>query len=119
MSAPPAQRTRELTLGPLLPWHTTITVDAVSTNHGRKSSLPHDHLFEVTAEWHGPPARGFPPSLTAVSGRDVVAVTTLDEARALAHATADAFRAGGDWAPDMRELLGGDRAAFPSHDPAS
>jgi hypothetical protein len=114
LGTPSAERRRELTLGPIAPWHTTITVDAVSTNHGRHSSLPHDWLFEVGAAWTGPPAVGFPPSATPVSGRDVCVVEDLETARALAHLAVDAFAQGGDWAPDLRALLGRDSPAFPS-----
>ncbi len=106
MTTPPAQRRRELTLGPIAPWHATIAVDAVSTHHGRRSSLPHDWLFEVTAEWTGPPAKGFPPSRDGpVSARDVVAVSSLEEARQVAHQAAEAFAHGGEWAPDLRAFL--------------
>jgi len=104
-----------MTIGPIAPWHTTITVTAVSTNHGRQSSLPHDWLFEVAAEWVGPPARGFPPSALPVSSRDVCVVEDLETARQLARHAADAFSRGGDWAPDLRELLGRHSTAFPSH----
>jgi hypothetical protein len=114
LGPPPGERRRELTLGPVAPWHTTITVDAVSTNHGRHSSLPHDWLFEVGAEWVGPPAKGFPPSSRPVSSRDVCVVEDLDTARELAHRALAAFAAGGDWAPDLRELLGRRSSAFPS-----
>jgi hypothetical protein len=99
-----AERRLELELGPVAPWHTVIKVHAVSTNHGRQSSLPHDWLFEVSADWYGPPAIGFPPSLTPVSARDVYVVTTLEEARSLAHAAHAAFGKGGDHPPDLREL---------------
>lgn len=105
LGPPPGQRQRELTIGPLGPWATTITVDAVTTNHGRHSTLPHDHLFEVGAEWTGPPAAGFPPSRGPVSSRDVVVVTSLEEARAVARKAADWFRIGGDQAPDLRDFL--------------
>lgn len=105
LGAPGADRRREHTRGPVGPWAATITVDAVSTNHGRSSSLPHDYLFEVGAEWTGPPAVGFPPSRTPVSSRDVVVVTSLEEARALANRAAEWFRAPPDDRPDLREHL--------------
>lgn len=112
LGAPRAERRRELALGPIAPWHTTITVDAVSTNHGRRSSLPHDWLFEVAAEWVGPPAVGFPPSDRPVSARDTCIVTTLEQARELAHRAAEAFAQGGDQAPDLRDLLPPQRAGW-------
>lgn len=112
LGAPAAERRRELTLGPIAPWHTTITVDAVSTRHGRHSTLPHDWLFEVSASWVGPPAIGFPPSSTPVSARDTCVVTTLEQARELAHRAAQAFATGGDQPPDLRDLLGPDRTGW-------
>lgn len=118
MPTPPAERRRELTLGPVAPWHTTIAVDAVKTNHGRHTSLPREWLFEVTAEWFGPPAVGLPPSREPVSARDVVVVETLDEARALAHRAAEAFAAGGERAPDLRAFLERKSGAWISHPPA-
>lgn len=111
LGAPQAERRRELTLGPLAPWHTMITVDAVSTRHGRHSSLPHDWLFEVSAEWVGPPAIGFPPSALPVSARDTVIVTSLSEARGLAYRAREAFAVGGEEAPDLRALLQRNRDA--------
>jgi hypothetical protein len=118
LGPPPAQRKLELTLGPLAPWHTVIQVHAVTTNHGRHSSLPHDWLFEVSAEWFGPPAVGFPPSLTPVSGRDVCVVTSLEQARTLAELAALEYAAGGDHAPDLRALVTRDRdaSAWSSYD---
>lgn len=98
------QRKLELELGPVAPWHTTVRVWAVSTNHGRHTSLPHDHLFEVTAEWTGPPAVGFPPSREPVSSRDTYVLPSLDEARALARKAVSAFGRGGDFPPDLRVL---------------
>jgi hypothetical protein len=102
---PNAQRKLELELGPIAPWGTYIRVFAVETNHGRKSTLPHDHLFEVTAEWVGPPATGFPPSPIPVSARDVYVVTNLQDATTLAYRAREAFAKGGDEAPDLRELV--------------
>jgi hypothetical protein len=105
LGPPPGQRRREISIGPVGPWGALITVDAVSTNHGRSSTLPHDYLFEVGAEWVGAPAVGFPPSRTPVSSRDVVVVETLEEARGVAHKAADWFRVPGDQAPDLRDFL--------------
>ena len=105
LGPPPGQRRRELTIGPVGPWAATVTIDAVTTNHGRHSSLPHDHLFEVGAEWVGPPAAGFPPSRAPVSSRDCVVVETLAEAQGVARRAAEAFRNGGDWRPDLRDFL--------------
>lgn len=107
-----AERRRELELGPLPPWHTRITVDAVSTNHGRQTSLPHSYLFEVAAEWTGPTALGFPPSRYPVHARDVVVVTTLEEAKRIAHQAAEEFRKGGDQPPDLRAFVRRDSSAF-------
>lgn len=115
MQSPPAKRRIELTLGPIAPWHTTITVTAVSTNHGRRSALPRDWLFEVAAEWTGPPAIGFPPALGPVSSRDVVIVETLEHARDVAQRAALLFGRGGDEPPDLRELVSRNSGAFPSH----
>jgi hypothetical protein len=114
---PTAERKRELELGPIAPWHAIITVWATETNHGRQTSLPHDWLFEVVAEWVGPPAVGMPRSLIPVSARDCYVVTTLDEARAIAHAAAAAFGKGGDYPPDLRELATGKPAAEQSRAP--
>jgi hypothetical protein len=114
---PPADRRRELTLGPIAPWHTMITVDAIETNHGRQTTLPHDHLFEVGADWFGPPMVGMPPSLTPVASRDVYVLTNLEDARALAHKAAAAFAAGGDSPPDLRELATGKTALDQSREP--
>jgi len=104
MPASVNQRKLELELGPIAPWSTYIRVHAVETYHGRQSSLPHDHLFEVTAEWIGPPAVGFPPSARPVHAQDCYVVTTLEDARALAHKARDTFAKGGDQAPDLRDL---------------
>jgi hypothetical protein len=97
-------RRRELSIGPVGPWGAVITVWAVSTNHGRHSSRPHDWLFEVQADWTGPPAVGFPPSPTPVSSRDVYVLEDLGRARWLANRAAEYFRHGGDDAPDLRAL---------------
>lgn len=109
----PAERKLELELGPIAPWHTVIKVWAVETNHGRKSTIPQDWLFEVTAEWTGPPAIGFPLSDRPVSARDTYVLPVLEDARALAHAAAAEFAKGGDYPPDLRVLahpeLGRDR----------
>lgn len=107
-----AQRRRELELGPLPPWAIRITIDAVTTNHGRQTSLPHPYLFEVSATWTGPPAIGFPRSPHPVHTRDVVVVTSLEEAREIAHRAAEKFRRGGDYPPDLREFLRRNRSAF-------
>src|ERR1035437_6388946 len=109
---PQAERKRELALGPIAPWHTLITGEGVAPTHGRHSSLPHDWLFEVAADWYGPPAIGFPPSLTPVSARDVVIVTSLEEATKLAHQAAEAFGKGGDQPPDLRDFLQRNSDAF-------
>lgn len=105
LGPPPGERRRELTIGPVGPWAALITIDAVSTNHGRKSLLPLDWLFEVGAEWTGPPATGFPPSRGPVSARDCVVVESLEEAQGVARQAAERFRQGGDDAPDLRDFL--------------
>jgi len=98
------ERKLELELGPVAPWKTTIRVHSIRTNHGRQTSLPHDYLFEVTADWTGPPAIGFPPSARPVSARDCYVVTSLQDATKLARRALDAFAKGGDEAPDLRAL---------------
>lgn len=100
------RRKRELELGPVGPWKARITVDAVETNHGRRTIMPHDHIFEVVASWIGPPMIGLPPSREPVHSRDVCACETLEHAIRTARAAEDAFRAGGDYPPDLRELAG-------------
>ncbi len=99
-----AARRQELELGPIAPWHTTIRVEAIETNHGRQSTIPLDHVFEVSAEWTGPPMIGMPPSREPVSARDTYTVPSLEQARALAHRAAEEFARGGDEPPDLREL---------------
>jgi len=99
-----ARRERDLTLGPIAPWHTMITVDAVYLDRGRQTSRPYDVVFEVAAEWTGPPMIGFPPSSRPVSARDVHPVYDLDLARALARRAAYEFAGGGDHPPDLRQL---------------
>ena len=99
-----AQRERDLTLGPIAPWHTTITVDVVYLERGRHTSRPSDEVFEVAAEWTGPPMTGFPPSDRPVAARDVHPVGSHALARALARRAAEAFAQGGDEPPDLREL---------------
>jgi hypothetical protein len=116
LGTPPGERRTDLTIGPIAPWHATIRVDAVSTYHGRHSSLPHDWLFEVCAEWTGPPARGLPPSPRPVSARDVCVVESLSEARELAERAAQEFAKGGDWAPDLRDFLRRNSDAFVKRD---
>lgn len=106
-----AERNLELELGPIAPWHTVIKVWATETYHGRQTSIPKDWLFEVTADWYGPPAVGFPRALGPVSARDCYVVATLDEARALAQRAATEFGKGGDMPPDLRELATGKTAA--------
>lgn len=112
-----AERRRELTLGPVGPWGATITVEAVSTHHGRQTSLPHDWLFEIAAEWTGPPAIGFPPSRTPVHARDVIIATDLEDAKRIARQAAAAFRHGGDEPPDLRDFLAPNRVAFAPRPP--
>lgn len=115
---PDAQRKLELELGPVMPWSTMIRVWAVETNHGRQSSVPREWLFEVVAEWVGPPAIGFPPSLTPVSALDSYVVDgDLEDARALAYKARDAFAKGGDEPPDLRELATGKPASEQSRAP--
>lgn len=101
------KRRRETTIGPIGPWAAIITVDAVQTVHGRQTTLPQDWLFEVGAEWTGPPPVGFPPSPgRPVSARDVVMLDgALEDALRLAREIADAFREGGDQAPDLRDFV--------------
>jgi hypothetical protein len=98
------QRERDLTLGPVAPWHTTITVDVLHLHRGRHTIHPADVVFEVAAEWTGPPAIGFPPSARPVAARDVHPVGDRDLARALARRAAEEFARGGDQPPDLREL---------------
>lgn len=99
-----AKRERDLTLGPVAPWHTTITVEVVHLERGRHTIQPQDVIFEVAAEWTGPPATGFPPSDRPVQARDVYPVRELDLARALARRALEEFGRGGDQPPDLREL---------------
>lgn len=99
-----AQRERDLTLGPIAPWHATITVDAVYLDRGRHTLHPRDLTFEVAVEWTGPPAAGFPPSDRPVQGRDVWPVHDHQLARAIARRTAAEFARGGDHPPDIREI---------------
>lgn len=100
------QRDRDLTLGPIAPWHTTITIDVLHLNRGRHSLTPSEKVFEVAAEWTGPPAVGFPPSRDGqpVSARDVYPVADHQLALALARRAAEEFARGGDQPPDLREL---------------
>jgi hypothetical protein len=109
---PLSERRLELALAPTGPWHATVNVYAVQTNHGRRSSLPQDWLFEVHAEWFGPPAVGFPPSPVPVSARDVVIVETLEEAKAIAFQAHEQLRNGGDHPPDLRDFLARNSVAF-------
>jgi hypothetical protein len=102
----PTKRRRELTLGPSGPWKATITVDAVRTNHGRHSSRPTDWLFEVQTEWTGPSLPDFEPSDEPAQARDIYVMSTLEDARQLAHQAHILFRAGGDHPPDLRRLAG-------------
>lgn len=99
-----ARRERDLTLGPVAPWHATITVDAVHLERGRHTSRPFDVVFEVAAEWTGPPAVGFPPSDRPVAARDVHPIHNHELALALARRAAVEFGRGGDYPPDLREL---------------
>lgn len=99
-----AQRERELTLGPVAPWHTTITVEAVHLERGRHTLHPSDVVFEVAASWTGPPMTGMPPSDRPVASRDVHPVHSLPLALALARRAAADFALGGDHPPDLREL---------------
>lgn len=107
-----AVRERDLTLGPIAPWHATITVDALYLEHGRHTSRPYDVVFEVAAEWTGPPAIGFPPSDQPVAARDVHPIYSHELARALARRAAAEFARGGDHPPDLRQLA---RELTPRH----
>jgi hypothetical protein len=108
----PAERKLEREFRPTGPWATVIKVWAVETSHGRQTSLPHDWLFEVVAEWTGPPAVGFPPSPTPVSARDVLIVESRDEAIWLARRAWYAFAKGGDQPPDLRDFITRNSVAF-------
>ncbi len=101
-----ARRRRELELPPVGAWRAIVTVDAVTTNHGRHTTAPYDHLFEVAVEWTGPPAKGFPHSDTPVHSRDAYLLTTLEDATALARKAHDAYAAAVIEPPDLRELAG-------------
>ncbi len=99
-----AKRERDLTLGPVAPWHTVVTVDVVFLERGRHSYFPHEKVFEVAAEWTGPPMIGFPPSSRPVQARDVHPVHDLDRARAIARRALEEFGRGGDTPPDLRAI---------------
>lgn len=99
-----ARRERDLTLGPVAPWHTTVTVEALHLERGRRTLIPQDVIFEVAVEWTGPPAAGFPPSDAPVSARDTYLVRDLELARGLAQRALEEFGRGGDQPPDLREL---------------
>lgn len=105
LGPPPAERRREHTNGPLGPWHATITIDAVSKLSGRRSTIPQDWLFEVAAEWTGPPMLGMPPSDVPVHSRDVVVAESLEEARQVAGRAAEWFREAPSDPPDLRAFL--------------
>lgn len=115
LGPPRAERRREYTIGPLGPWRTIISVDAVSKLGGRNSSIPQDWIFEVQAEWTGPPMLGMPPSDTPVHARDVVVVESLEEARVVAERAAEWFRGGPSDPPDLRAFLRRNSAAFAPH----
>lgn len=101
------KRKRELELGPVGPWGARITVAAVETNHGRRSIVPQDHIFEVVATWVGPPPVLSPASSRPVQAMDTVAVDSLEHAKVVAHKAADYFRAPDNGQPpDLRELAG-------------
>jgi len=95
------QRKRELTLGPVAPWHATVTVDALRLDRGRHTLHP--------VEWTGPPAIGFPPSDRPVQTRDTYIVDELDLARALARLALAELGRGGE-PPDLRALAADLRA---------
>ncbi len=99
-----AQRERDLSLGPVAPWHATVTVDVVHLARGRHTIHPADVLFEVTMAWTGPPAIGFPPSERPVQGRDVYPVGDRDLARAVARQALAELGRGGDRPPDLRAI---------------
>lgn len=102
-----ATRRRELELGPAGPWQATVTVDAIKTNHGRHSTVPHDWVFEIGVQWTGPPAIGMPASSTPVQSHDAYVLADLEDARALARKAFDAYRNPGDEPADLRELAHG------------
>ena len=113
-----ARRERDLTLGPVAPWHATVTVDVVHLERGRHSITPAPVVFEVAAEWTGPPPVGFPPSTRPVSARDVYPVSDRDLARALARRLLEELGRGGT-PPDIRELAAELRARQPRAQPTA
>lgn len=89
---------------PIGPWRAKVSVIAVSGSESRQTSLPFETLFEVLAEWTGPPAPGFPPSDRPVQAQSAVLVKTHDAAMRIARTAADVLRA--PRVPDMRVLAG-------------
>lgn len=98
--------------GPVGPWRAKVSISAVGTNFGRATSLPYDTLFDVVAEWVGPPAFGFPKSDIAVSVSTSAVVTTYSGALQVAKTAVDVLRAGK--VPDLRTLAGEHSAAAPT-----
>ncbi len=92
------------------PWRAKVSIHAIQANMGRRSSLPHDVLFEVLAEWVGPPAPGFPPSPHPVSAQAAAVFTTHNTARKVALAAIDELR--NSRVPDLRKLGAGSAGAI-------
>lgn len=84
-----------LELGPLAPWHATVTVEPVMLADGRR--------YRIAARWHGPANQGSP--VAGADRRQASAEDIVDDqelARAIAHAAADDLRAG--QVPDLLAL---------------
>jgi hypothetical protein len=94
------------TWSPIGPWRATVTINAMTGRQaGRHTSLPYETLFQVTAEWIGPPpAFSVNRGATNVSAQDTVIVRSHEWAQMVAAAAVEELKNGR--VPDMRELAG-------------
>jgi hypothetical protein len=60
-----------LHVGPLAPWHATVTVTPVRLERGRHTATPSDTSFEILCAWTGPPPVHSQPSERPVAAQDV------------------------------------------------
>jgi hypothetical protein len=87
----------ELTAGT---WSARVKVTPITGARGHGS---HERVWEVSAAWTGPGLEGLPPSPRPVDATDLVLVTELELAKAVAMAAVDEFR--GARVPDLRALV--------------
>ena len=91
---------------PVGPWRGKVTINAL-TGHklGRSTSIPYETLWQVVAEWDGPPPAWMPaPEGARVHAQDTVIVRSYTAALRAALETVEQLRAPA--VPDLRVIAG-------------